>query len=97
MLGNGDGTFGTPVPYGVPGQLYSGNVGIGDFNSDGVADIALANQDFFTSTNLITLYLSTPSVGLSRSELNFGAEPVGKTSAPQKIRLTDIGNSTLRI
>jgi FG-GAP-like repeat len=97
MAGNGDGTFGTPVPYGVSGWVASGNVDIGDFNSDGVADIALAYQDLFAGKNLISLYLGSPSVNLSRAELNFGVEQVGKTSAPLKIKLTDVGNSTLKI
>jgi hypothetical protein len=96
MAGNGDGTFGPPVPYGAQGTVTPGNVDIGDFNSDGVDDIALVTE-YTSAGNLITLYLSSPSVNLSRSELNFGVEQVGKTSAPQKIKLTDVGNSTLRI
>jgi len=96
MIGNGDGTFGPLIPYGAPGEVYNGNMAVGDFNSDGVDDIALANQSLSSDANLISLYLSSPAVNLSRTALNFGLERVGKTSAPQKIKLSDIGNSKLR-
>jgi hypothetical protein len=39
LLGNGDGTFQTPVPYSTGGSPTS--VAIGDFNRDGVADLAV--------------------------------------------------------
>ena len=44
LLGNGDGTFQTPIVYGagVPASL---EVVTGDFNSDGKLDVALMNQD----------------------------------------------------
>jgi hypothetical protein len=92
MLGNGDGTFGPLVPYGV--WVANGNMAIGDFNSDGVDDIALANQNY-SGSNIVSLYLSSPAVNLSRTAMNFGVEHVGKVSAPQKIRLSNAGNSTL--
>ena len=96
MIGNGDGTFGPLIPYGAPGEVYNGAMAVGDFNSDGVNDIALANQDQYSGANVVSLYLSSPTANLSRSAINFGTEQVGKTSAPQKIELSDIGNSRLR-
>jgi hypothetical protein len=42
LLGNGDGTFGAPVPYGVGNEPLS--IAVGDFNGDGIPDIAVANQ-----------------------------------------------------
>jgi hypothetical protein len=96
MPGNGDGTFGPPIPYGVFGEVANGDMAIGDFSSDGVDDIALANQNLLSDANIVSLYLSSPTVNLSRAVVNFGLESVGKTSAPQKIEVSDIGNSRLR-
>jgi FG-GAP-like repeat len=41
MLGNGDGTFRSPVPIGVPGCPTG--LAAGDFNNDGKLDLAVAN------------------------------------------------------
>ena len=41
LFGNGDGTFQTPVPYGVGGLPES--VVAGDFNGDGIIDLATAD------------------------------------------------------
>lgn len=43
LLGNGDGTFQAPVSIEVGGSPYS--LVVGDFNGDGLADIAVANRD----------------------------------------------------
>jgi hypothetical protein len=95
MVGNGDGTFGSLTGYGTFGEVV--DMDIGDFNSDGVSDMALAYQDLSTEANRVALYLSTPTVNLPRSAINFGNEPVGKTSVPHKISLINTGNSGLKI
>lgn len=41
LMGNGDGTFGAPILFGVGSLAYSAVVG--DFNGDGAPDIAVAN------------------------------------------------------
>jgi FG-GAP-like repeat len=97
MLGNGDGTFQAPVTYGAPGQVASGTLGIGDFNSDGIADIGMANQGVYTAKNIVSLYLSEPTPYIFPTAVNFGAERVGKTTAPKKIELTDSGNARLKL
>jgi hypothetical protein len=43
LLGNGDGTFGTPVSY-PPTSSYPFFVIVGDFNADGNLDLAVANH-----------------------------------------------------
>jgi hypothetical protein len=43
LLGNGDGTFRTPVAYSSAG-LYALAIAIGDLNGDGKPDLAVANQ-----------------------------------------------------
>jgi len=95
--GNGDGTFGPPTEYDSSSSGYGeGNPIAGDFNSDGVSDLAIPGQ---ASSNIpaVFLYLSTPSPSLRPAALNFGAEPVGKTSSPKKVKLTNAGNAKLKI
>ena len=94
---SGDGTFQAPATYGSPAQVYSGTLGVGDFNSDGIADIGMANQDVYTGKAVVSLYLSVPTPSLFPISLNFGTEPVGKTAAPDKITLTNSGNGPLKL
>jgi hypothetical protein len=97
MVGNGDGTFQAPVTYGAPGQVASGTLGVGDFNSDGIADIGMANQCVYTGKTVVSLYLSQPTPYIFPTALNFGTEGVGKTTAPKKIKLADTGNAPLKL
>ena len=46
LLGNGDGTFQTPVQYGAGGNAVT----VGDFNGDGNPDLAVATETPSTST-----------------------------------------------
>lgn len=62
LIGNGDGTFGEPRTHEVgswPNSIVSG-----DFNSDGVVDLATAN----TRTNTISLLLGTGGGEFSESQ-----------------------------
>ena len=43
MLGNGDGTFQTPVTYGTSG-LYAGSLAVADINGDGKLDLIVTDQ-----------------------------------------------------
>ena len=54
LLGNGDGTFQSPVPY-ATGTGASYFVATGDFNGDGILDLAVANQTSGNSTVAILL------------------------------------------
>ena len=95
MIGNGAGTFGPLIPYGPPGQLFTRNLVAGDFNADGIDDLAMATSVTSPAADTISLYLSSPTVSLSGLEVNFGTVKVGKTSAPQSVELSNIGNSNL--
>ena len=97
MLGNGDGTFQAPVTYEVNGQVYSGNIVAGDFNSDGIGDIGLIYEDFSTSTIDASLYLSEPTYVAFPSAVSFGPVKVGQTSAPVSVALTNVGNGNLSL
>jgi hypothetical protein len=96
MRGNGNGTFQPPVGLGSPGQVYSGTMVIGDFNSDGVDDLALPNLPYY-SGSAVALYLSAPTPVVFPSALTFASQPVGTVSLPQTITLMNSGNAPLPI
>ena len=95
MTGNGDGGFSPSIPYGGIG--YNGGTLVGDFNSDGISDFGVANQGFYTGVSVVSLYLSQSAINPFPNRLNFGSVTVGDTSAPKPIRLTNTGNSSLKI
>jgi FG-GAP-like repeat len=99
MRGNGDGTFGPPVEYDSnPNGYVTGGIMAGDFNSDGVSDLGMPGETSTSgNTPVVFLYLSTPTPSFHPSALSFGAELVGKTSPPKNVRLTNSGNSKLKI
>src|SRR5579863_2102873 len=45
LLGNGDGSFGTPAVYSFSNNLSTGNIVVGDFNNDHKLDIAVPDTD----------------------------------------------------
>jgi hypothetical protein len=97
MRGHGDGTFGPPVEYdSTSNGQNTGMVGA-DFNSDGVGDLAIPGQTGANNTSVVFLYLSTPTPNLRPSSLTFGAVQVGKTSAAKNVKLSNTGNSKLKI
>lgn len=53
LLGNGDGTFGAPTVFGTGSEAYS--AAVGDFNSDGAPDLAIANG----ISNTVSILLNT--------------------------------------
>ncbi|MGA8437028.1 MAG: FG-GAP-like repeat-containing protein [Candidatus Sulfotelmatobacter sp.] len=60
LLGNGDGTFQAPTSYSTGTDTYPYFVVVGDFNGDGIADIAVANY----ATNTISVFLGNGSTGV---------------------------------
>src|SRR5436190_2202574 len=70
-MGTGMGTFGAATNF-PTGGLEPRSVAVGDFNGDGIQDLAVANEN---SSNLsILLGTGTGSFG---SATNFGAGPTG--------------------
>ena len=56
VLSTGDGAYGAPMPYTIPGGADTNSIAIGDFNSDGKADLAISGSD-----NAIHLFLNNGS------------------------------------
>jgi|HubBroStandDraft_6_1064221.scaffolds.fasta_scaffold15390_2 hypothetical protein len=80
LLGNGDGTFQSPLIY----TLGNGNgfITVGDFNGDGVPDLAASGS----------ILLSIPFRAVSPTALNFGSQGVGTTSLAQIITISNPSN-----
>jgi hypothetical protein len=89
-LGNGDGTFRTPIEMGA--GLTNNVVGFaaGDFNGDGKLDI-VATELAGTPVFLQTTASVTPD------SLAFGDQDVGTKGQPQTVILKNIGTSALKV
>jgi hypothetical protein len=88
LLGAGDGTFGAATNF--PTGRSPSSVVVGDFNGDGLPDLAVANLD--ADNVAILLNGRTRAVHLNRGALAFGSQPVGTLSAPQMVTLTNTGS-----
>lgn len=90
FLGNGDGTFQTPVNYATGNSPVF--VAVDDFNGDGVADLAIANNGAPTSANTgntVTILLGQPNI--NKTSVGNG------TFAPGTIRDFPAGNGPTAI
>jgi hypothetical protein len=92
-LGNGDGTFQNPD--GLGGFAAPGAVATGDFNRDGMVDVAVLS----TNPDLLTIWLQNlfPVLYTFPGFLNFNLQPVGETSPAQTVRLTNNDTVTVTI
>jgi hypothetical protein len=91
LLGDGTGNFTLASSPATGTGPYS--VAVGDFNGDGRLDLAVANYGGST----VSILVQAPAVTLSPGDLSFGNQPVGTTSAPQTVMLTNSGSATLTI
>jgi len=66
LLGNGSGTFQPAVSYGA--GIFPASVAVGDFNGDGKADLAVANND-----SSVSILLGNGDGTFQQPALNYGA------------------------
>jgi len=93
-LGNGDGTFQTPIN--LPSTIVGGVVA--DFNNDGLPD--LLTSPLSTSNSYpfqVLLQGSLPAAAISPTSLTFGSQATGTSSASQALTLTNSGTVTLTL
>ena len=85
LLGNGDGTFTTPVIYDLPGPMTSAqSVAIGDFNGDGRADVAVGQ-----SGPIVSVWLGNGD-GTLQAQRDWRADTSGSFATEYSIAVADI-------
>jgi hypothetical protein len=94
VLGNGDGTFQTPVAQEI--SWGSGIVGWGDFNGDGKLDAVTFVQDLITEKPIMSVLLQT-NLAVSQTVISYGTFKVGTSSPTQVSVVTNIGASPITI
>ena len=97
VLGNGDGTFQSLVPF--QGTYYPRIFATGDLNADGTIDL-LQFSSFNTlagTQQALTIWSSTPVLSFSSSALEFGPQSVGTTSSPLPLSFSNVGNAPLAL
>ncbi len=94
--GNGDGTFNLDVGPFVGGYENSG-IALGDFNSDGMTDLAVAGNAGWTSQDWVTIMQNNVQpVSVSPLAMTFKAQTVG-TSKAQTVVVTNDETTSLAI
>jgi len=90
-LGNGDGTFQTPLE--IPENTGPSQLAVGDFSGEGRLDIAVVSS----GDNTVSLLLQSPAASLSSTSLSFAAQRLGTQSRPQGVTLTNSGSARMHI
>jgi hypothetical protein len=94
FLGDGKGNF--ALAYSQPSIYPAWSVATGDFNNDGMLDVAAVNIDG-NSVNVLLQVPAVLAVTLSPTSLTFGTQLYGTSSNSQQVTLTNTGNTTVNI
>jgi hypothetical protein len=94
ILGNGDGTFQSPVL--SEASWGDSNVAFGDFNNDGKLDAVTFSQDLITLKPILSVLLQT-NLAVSQTIISYGTYKVGRNSPTQVSVVTNIGASPITI
>ena len=100
LLGNGDGTFQTGVPFMTGGYLPV-SVAVADVNGDGRPDLVVANQcgtGSCPAAGSVGVLINTGTTVIrSPGSLNFAPQAPGTSSSPQTVTLTNRGTAALTL
>jgi hypothetical protein len=95
--GNGDGTF-NRIPGPWVGGVANSGIALGDFNSDGMMDMAVAGNAAWTTQDWVTIMLNnTQPVSVSPLAITYKAQAVNTSSAGKTVLVTNDENTTLDI
>jgi len=95
FIGNGDGTFNLDDGPWLGGVANSG-IALGDFNDDGMTDMAVAGNASWTAQNWVTIMQNkTEPVSVSPQGIHFKPQAVNTSSAGQTVLVTNDLSSTL--
>ncbi|HKM46313.1 MAG TPA: FG-GAP-like repeat-containing protein, partial [Terriglobales bacterium] len=95
--GNGDGTFQLDRGPWLGGVLNSG-IALGDFNSDGMIDMAVAGNAGWTVQDWVTIMQNnTQPVSISPLAMTYAAQAVGTSSAAKTVLVTNDEKTSLAI
>ncbi|MGO9541545.1 MAG: FG-GAP-like repeat-containing protein [Terriglobales bacterium] len=95
--GNGDGTFDLDIGPWMGGVDNSG-IALGDFNHDGMIDMAVAGNAGWTSQNWVNIMQNnTQPVSISPLAITFKAQTAGTKSATQTVVVTNDEKTSLAI
>ncbi len=101
LLGDGDGTFQSPMEFHL-GTAYVGELAVADFDGNGTPDLAVAGFGGAIGANNIAVLLNAagsnaPAALLSTGTLAFGSESVGQTTSAQTVTLSYMASTALTI
>ncbi len=97
LLGNGDGTFQSPLSWNSETNEFNA-IDIVDTNEDGLLDVVYPNLNraLLSDKGAVSTFLQT-ALNVSPNWFSFGRQLVGTSSAPQVATLTNTGLGTLQI